>query len=137
LCGLDKCIRTTSLLKKVSFMRHGDLKMMAASLGISIHERTLALLDLEPALVPPLIAIIQRIAPSLHGWDGGGSVSIDSFADPDTDLPEAVRLVFHPSDDKEWDEVMEKWDEVSDELTKIIPLKSMRKRIIVSFEPEF
>ena len=114
-----------------------QLNMLSISMGINIRRRTLELLKMEPALAPPLIEIVQRIVPLLHRWDGRGSISIDSFSDPDTDLPETIRFVFHPSDDVEWAQVMAKWNEISHLVTGIVPLKGLRKRIIVSFEPEF
>jgi len=53
-----------------------QLNMLSISMGIKIRGRTLEILKTEPALVPPLIEIVQRIVPLLHRPAGDDQVRV-------------------------------------------------------------
>ena len=107
----------------------------AFELDVRIDETLLEAISHEPEFLQIVTDILETNVKGLREWDGKATFSLCSFSDPDASGRETLQFVVHYSDDIPWDEMIEKWDSIAEDLVSIIPNEEMRKRTVVTFEP--
>jgi hypothetical protein len=103
--------------------------------GVRISNDAVTFLKAETAFLMPLKDAINRIRNFISGKEFSDIIGIDIFKDPETEPRTMLRVIIHPSEKMDWDQQMKFWDEISDDISSILPKGKVRSSIIISIEP--